>query len=135
MVILWGWAVSYERGTPVELCLAAYDHPRDGAHCTARVVNLSRCCQLQLSSRVQGFLSLIRKRHPVGPYSRPMPRALWQSYGGGQFHMSEVHICASSHSAPLPMTSKVSPQTPSPRSTILYEMCRFLAMKFTSHFF
>jgi len=24
---------------------------------------------------------LIRKRHPIGPYSRTMPRALWKSYG------------------------------------------------------
>jgi len=27
--------------------------------------------------------SLIRKRHPVGPYSRTMPRLLWRSWGGG----------------------------------------------------
>jgi hypothetical protein len=29
--------------------------------------------------------SLIRKRLPVGPYSSPLPRALWWSYGGGAF--------------------------------------------------
>ena len=34
--------------------------------------------------------SLIRNRHPVGPYSRTMPRALWWSWGGGMFLMSEV---------------------------------------------
>ena len=27
--------------------------------------------------------SLIRSSVPLGPYSRPMPRALWCSYGGG----------------------------------------------------
>ena len=29
--------------------------------------------------------SLIRKRPPVGPYSRAMPRALWWSWGGCVF--------------------------------------------------
>ena len=27
--------------------------------------------------------SLVRNRHPVGPYSRTMPRLLWQFQGGG----------------------------------------------------
>jgi len=27
--------------------------------------------------------SLIRKRNPLGPYSTPVPRALWCSQGGG----------------------------------------------------
>ena len=31
-----------------------------------------------------------RKRPPLGPYSRPMPRALWWSLGGVFFLMSEV---------------------------------------------
>ena len=34
--------------------------------------------------------SLIRKRTPLGPYSRTMPMALWGSWGGGLFLMSEV---------------------------------------------
>jgi len=29
--------------------------------------------------------SLIRKRLLLGPYSRPVPRALWWSWGGGAF--------------------------------------------------
>ena len=29
--------------------------------------------------------SLIRNRPPLGPYSRPLPRALWCSWGGGHF--------------------------------------------------
>jgi len=47
--------------------------------------------------------SLIRKRTPLGPYRRPVPRALWWSWGGWRFLMSEVplytlHILeASSH--------------------------------------
>ena len=34
--------------------------------------------------------SHIRNNPPLGPYSRLMPRALWWSYGGGLFLMSEV---------------------------------------------
>ena len=41
--------------------------------------------------------SLIRNRHPVGPYSRTMPRLLWRSWGGRQFLMSEALVhCMSS---------------------------------------
>jgi len=29
--------------------------------------------------------SLIRKRPTLGPYTRPMPMALWRSEGGGRF--------------------------------------------------
>ena len=36
--------------------------------------------------------SLIRNRHPVGPYSMTMPRGLGWSYGGGRFLMSEVPL-------------------------------------------
>ena len=56
--------------------------------------------------RVQGYLahkrqppprtyrgtSIIRKRTPLGPYSRTMPRLLWRSWGGGWFLMSEVFL-------------------------------------------
>ena len=38
--------------------------------------------------------SLIRKRHPLGPYSRPTPRALRWSYGGGVF-LREVPLYSS----------------------------------------
>ena len=34
--------------------------------------------------------SPIRKRLPLGPYSRAMPRDLWRPYGGWLFLMSEV---------------------------------------------
>jgi len=36
--------------------------------------------------------SLIRKRTPLGPYCRPMPRVLGGSYGGGRFRMREVPL-------------------------------------------
>jgi hypothetical protein len=36
--------------------------------------------------------SLIKNSAPVGPHSRTMPRALWRSYGGGLFLMSEVTL-------------------------------------------
>jgi len=36
--------------------------------------------------------TLTRKRHPLGPYRRRMPRVLWGSYGGGRFLMGEVPL-------------------------------------------
>ena len=36
--------------------------------------------------------SLIRKRTPLGPYRRPMPRILGRSRGGGHFLMGEVSL-------------------------------------------
>ena len=36
--------------------------------------------------------SLIRNRHPIGPYRRTMPRLVWRSLGGGRFLMSEVPL-------------------------------------------
>ena len=42
-------------------------------------------------TRVRGT-SLIRNSAPLGPYSRPMPRALWWSYGGVGAFMSEVPL-------------------------------------------
>ena len=44
--------------------------------------------------------SLIRKRHPVGPYSRAMPRDLWGSQGGLRFLMSEVTLYLAHKKAP-----------------------------------
>jgi len=39
------------------------------------------------SVRIYKGTSLIRKRTPLGPYRRPMPRVLWGSQGGGRFPM------------------------------------------------
>ena len=42
-----------------------------------------------------GGTSLIRNRHPVGPFRRTMPWLLWRSYGGasgGGVLMSEVPL-------------------------------------------
>ena len=36
--------------------------------------------------------SFIKKRLPLGPCSVPMPRALWWSWAGGCFLMSEVPL-------------------------------------------
>jgi hypothetical protein len=36
--------------------------------------------------------SLIRESAPLGPGSRTMPRALWWSWGGALFLMSEVTL-------------------------------------------
>jgi len=55
---------------------------------------------------------LIRKRHPIGPYSRPVPRALWWSWGGGPFLMSEVPLYyTSSPSDKLPRVAGGNPYT------------------------
>jgi len=37
-------------------------------------------------------ISHIRRKNSPGPYGRTMPRALWQSWGGGLFLMSEVTL-------------------------------------------
>jgi len=37
--------------------------------------------------------SLISNRPHLGPYGRPMPRALWWSSGARRSHMSEVPLC------------------------------------------
>ena len=42
--------------------------------------------------RIHRGTSLIRNCPPIGPYSRTMPRALWRSWGGAQFLMSEVPL-------------------------------------------
>ena len=36
--------------------------------------------------------SLITKRHPLGPYTRTMPRDIWWPWGGVRFLMSEVPL-------------------------------------------
>ena len=47
-----------------------------------------------VGSRVYRGTSLIRKRTPLGPYPRPMPRVLGRSWGGGDFLMGEVPLYA-----------------------------------------
>ena len=45
--------------------------------------------QVKLDSRVS---SLTRKRTPLGPYRRPMAKALGGSWGGGRFRLGEVPL-------------------------------------------
>jgi hypothetical protein len=49
---------------------------------------------LQPSTRGDGYrgASLIRKHHPVGPYSRTMPKSLVGSWGGRHFLMGELPL-------------------------------------------
>ena len=65
-----------------------------GVDCAADL--RSRVCAAGGGSKVLALpdrdTSLIRNSTPLGPYSRTMPRALWQSWGGGQFFMSEVPL-------------------------------------------
>ena len=48
---------------------------------------------LKVAMPIQGS-SLLRKRPPLGPYRRPMPRVLGGFQGGGRFLMSEVPLYA-----------------------------------------
>ena len=34
--------------------------------------------------------SLMKKRHTIGPYNRPLPRVLWWSWGVGRFLMRDM---------------------------------------------
>ena len=43
--------------------------------------------------------SLIKKRTLLGPYSGPVPRALWGSQGGGRFLRSKVPLSISAYAA------------------------------------
>ena len=52
-------------------------------------------CGAPPSSHLYRGISLIRKRRPLGPYSSPMPRALWWYGGGGRFLMSSALRCLS----------------------------------------
>jgi len=70
-------------------------------------LSLSRGCPAARHGRVRAInqyrgSSLIRKLHPLGPYSRPMPRALSWSLGGGHFLMRE---------APLYRSPNIFPRT------------------------
>ena len=43
-----------------------------------------------------------RKRTPLGPYLRPVPRVLWGFQGGGRFLMGEVPLCPSNGERAFP---------------------------------
>ena len=94
------WTVSYERGTPLSTLLFRWKHSRVCKVAPAILHALSctgYCLQNQChptrgsvplpDSRASGCrgTSLTRDSAPLGPYSRPMPRALWRSCGGGGF--------------------------------------------------
>ena len=69
----------YERGTPVKqlerATLGAIAHPPSSRE--------------KVTYR---GTSLTRKRTPLGPHRRPMPRVLGGSWGGGRFLMGEVTL-------------------------------------------
>jgi hypothetical protein len=55
--------------------------------------------------------SLIRNRTLLGPYRRPLPRVLGESYGGGCFLMSEVALDPSAGDGdPFPFRSSPLPK-------------------------
>ena len=108
----WGRrAFFYERGTPVpeqsEKCEELYQEPENNqtiffnprrmelSHIPAHnnSVEIEQCI-LEHRQFIEAYrgTSLIRNRHPVGPYRRTIPRLLWRSWGGGRSLMSEVHV-------------------------------------------
>jgi len=42
------------------------------------------------TKKIQGYLA--RKRSPLGPYCRPVPRVVGESYGGGRLLIGEVPL-------------------------------------------
>jgi hypothetical protein len=60
----------------------------------SRSGHIPQVASSQYPPTAQGYrgTSLIRKRIPLGPYRRPMPRVLGGSLGGGRFLMSEVPL-------------------------------------------
>ena len=69
-----GGGGSYERGTPVGLLgRDIYNHQHGRHVCTPMYMYKGTCT------------SPIRNRTNLGPYSKPMPRALWLPGGGGDF--------------------------------------------------
>ena len=67
--------------------------------------------------------SLIRTSPPVGPYSSPVPRDLWWSYGGWVFLTDPIHAIAKDV-PPVPLhtrnpvpafLARAKPQTPNPK--------------------
>ena len=63
-----------------------------GAGCTTTSTSCSgKALTLSRSGTYRGT-SLIRNSAPPGPYSGNMSRALWWSWGGGRFLMSEVPL-------------------------------------------
>ena len=65
-------------------------------YCIARGGQPAACgCASQVGLghlRLYRGTSLVRKRSPLGPYCRPMPRDLWWSCGGVLFLMREVPL-------------------------------------------
>ena len=106
MVVQGGGAVSYDQGSPVP--------PQSATSlCAARMFVLQACLGAKGGGPLEGGgglegsegalspfthkpnykgTSLIRKRTPLGPYSRTLPRFLWGSLRGGRFLMSEVPL-------------------------------------------
>ena len=68
------------------------------AACHARIV--LPACRLQYRGT-----SLIRNCPSLGPYGRPLPRALWWSCGRGQFLMSEVPLYHATRGSSSPLAA------------------------------
>jgi len=60
--------------------------------CRVQTTSLGTPYPSTTSVRAHTGVPLMRKRHPLGPYCRTMPRALWWSYRGGRFLMIGVAL-------------------------------------------
>jgi hypothetical protein len=107
------WAVSYERGTP------AVSLFRGSSRCATRRPRLPRARRRRLVRHRERVTSLIRKRAPLGPYRRPMPRAGGGSQGGWAF----------SHGRGTPVASPAS-RASSPSSLVSYGGGYFLGARY-----
>jgi hypothetical protein len=95
MVDLGGVAVSCERGTPARSAQPALDtKPRQSVLFHTQASRLSSEDGHSAPPVVSLYkgTSLIRKRYLLGPSSRPVPKILGRSWGGGRFLMSEVPL-------------------------------------------
>ena len=73
-----------------------YNHVIQNRHVPPDVISQSR----HLRVNAYRGTSLIRKRTLLGPYSRTTPRALWWSWGGWHFRMSEVPLYGKTYPTP-----------------------------------
>ena len=78
------WAVSFERGTPVPHIKWAISYRRG-----TPAPHLKQAVELEGSNPYRGT-SLMRNSADLGLCIRAMPSALWWSWGGRLFFMSEV---------------------------------------------
>ena len=102
----------------VHLIVVKQPPPRNPLHDKSMITCLNRIKHAPCSTKPTPHrgISLIRKRAPIGLFSRIMPRAICWSWGGWMFPMSEVHLYTPAQHA-LPHNLHPMPSTPHPAQT------------------